>query len=279
MLGGDEGAARPDRRPGAKLAALLGVLLASVLPLLAGFALTSLVLGRWPWLRAAWAQRPAAACRAAWSTGAGTPVAHPAFRALLAVFVLNGVASAVPATLVLFFVQDRLQAPPPWSPVPRRLLPVRRAAIPAWLALVPRLGLAATWLAGMLLACWPSQRPPSLQPGDARRLPAGVRAVRRGARHGPGAARRAARRRDRARRPPRAAEGAYFGWWNCAGKLNLALAAGLALPLLALAGYVPGSRAPDALQALMLAYCVLPCLLNSRRGLAVALPDPHRKTP
>ena len=28
------------------------------------------------------------------------------------------------------------------------------------------------------------------------------------------------------------AEGAYFGWWNFATKLNLALAAGLALPLL-----------------------------------------------
>ena len=29
-----------------------------------------------------------------------------------------------------------------------------------------------------------------------------------------------------------AREGAYFGWWNFATKLNLALAAGLALPLL-----------------------------------------------
>jgi Na+/melibiose symporter-like transporter len=27
-------------------------------------------------------------------------------------------------------------------------------------------------------------------------------------------------------------------------------------------GYVPGSREPQALQALMLAYCVLPCLLK-----------------
>jgi GPH family glycoside/pentoside/hexuronide:cation symporter len=29
---------------------------------------------------------------------------------LLAVFMVNGIASAVPATLLLFFVQDRLQA-------------------------------------------------------------------------------------------------------------------------------------------------------------------------
>ena len=57
-------------------------------------------------------------------------------------------------------------------------------------------------------------------------------------------------------------EGAYFGWWNFATKLNLALAAGLSLPLLALAGYTPGAREPGALQALVFAYCLLPCLLK-----------------
>jgi Na+/melibiose symporter-like transporter len=36
---------------------------------------------------------------------------QPAFRSLLLVFMVNGIASAVPATLILFFVQDRLQAP------------------------------------------------------------------------------------------------------------------------------------------------------------------------
>jgi len=58
------------------------------------------------------------------------------------------------------------------------------------------------------------------------------------------------------------AEGAYFGWWNFAIKLNLALAAGLALPLLSLFGYAPGARDAQALNALLVAYCVLPCLLK-----------------
>jgi GPH family glycoside/pentoside/hexuronide:cation symporter len=57
-------------------------------------------------------------------------------------------------------------------------------------------------------------------------------------------------------------EGAYFGWWNFATKLNLALAAGLALPLLALAGYSPGARDPAALRALVIGYCLLPCVLK-----------------
>ncbi len=58
------------------------------------------------------------------------------------------------------------------------------------------------------------------------------------------------------------AEGAYFGWWNFATKLNLALAAGVALPALAWFGYEPGSRSPQALAALTTAYCMLPCLLK-----------------
>ena len=57
-------------------------------------------------------------------------------------------------------------------------------------------------------------------------------------------------------------EGAYFGWWSFAAKLNLALAAGLALPLLAWFGYTPGAREPEALLTLTIAYCLLPCALK-----------------
>jgi Na+/melibiose symporter-like transporter len=57
-------------------------------------------------------------------------------------------------------------------------------------------------------------------------------------------------------------EGVYFGWWNLASKLNLALAAGLALPLLDALGYTPGTRDPAALHTLGLAYALLPCTLK-----------------
>jgi Na+/melibiose symporter-like transporter len=57
-------------------------------------------------------------------------------------------------------------------------------------------------------------------------------------------------------------EGAYFGLWNFANKMNLALAAGLALPVLEALGYSPGARDPQALDALAFAYAVLPCLLK-----------------
>ena len=58
-------------------------------------------------------------------------------------------------------------------------------------------------------------------------------------------------------------EGSYFGWWTCANKLNLALAAGLALPALQALGYAPGARDEAALSALALIYAALPCLLKA----------------
>jgi Na+/melibiose symporter-like transporter len=58
--------------------------------------------------------------------------------------------------------------------------------------------------------------------------------------------------------------GAYFGLWTLVTKLNLALAAGLALPLLAVLGY--GSTALPAHHAargLALLYALLPCVLKA----------------
>ena len=45
-------------------------------------------------------------------------------------------------------------------------------------------------------------------------------------------------------------------------RLASASAAGIALPLLGWFGYAPGSRDEQALSALALAYCALPCVLK-----------------
>jgi Na+/melibiose symporter-like transporter len=58
------------------------------------------------------------------------------------------------------------------------------------------------------------------------------------------------------------AEGVYLGWWNLASKFNLALAAGLSLPLLSWWGYSPGTRDEQGLQALAAAYGFFPCALK-----------------
>ena len=247
---------------------LAGVLLASLVPALLGLPATVLLF--WLALAVGWlawlaGPRPGAATAGA-APAAGLlwlPLRRASFRRLLAVFMLNGIASAVPATLLLFFVQDRLQASAAMEPVFLGSYFLCAAlSMPLWLRGVRRHGLARCWLAGMLLAVavfvWASR----LGAGDVAVFV--LICMFAGAALGadlalPGAmlAGLIARAGDLG-----STQGAYFGWWNFATKLNLALAAGLALPLLGLAGYAPGMREAPALQALTIAYCLLPCALK-----------------
>ncbi|MEP6972455.1 MAG: MFS transporter, partial [Betaproteobacteria bacterium] len=245
--------------------ALVGVVLASVTPTLLGLSLTwvlfcsCLAIGWIAWTRAL---RPRAQ-PSAHASDLWLPLRRPDFRRLLGVFVLNGVASAIPATLVLFFVQDRLLAPRSMEPAFLGTYFVFAAAsMPLWLALVGRIGLARAWLCGMLLAVAAFAWAATLGSGDtvafllvcaASGIALGTDLALPGAMLS-GLIGQAGHRGS--------AEGAYFGWWNFATKLNLALAAGLALPLLAMFGYTPGSRDASALGALTIAYCLLPCLLK-----------------
>lgn len=271
-LGGDE----PQR---ARIVAwreglgLLGVVLASAAPLLLGMAATTalffaaLALGWLAWCQAPVPQAPSgghtdgpafAAPVSLW-----LPWSRPAFRALLAVFVVNGIASAVPATLILFFVQDRLQAASAVQPLFLGSYFLTAAvSIPLWLRLVARLGLARSWGLGMLLAVAVFVFAAQLGAGDTAAFV--LVCVLSGVALGsdlalPSAllAGTIAAQGDQGR-----AEGAYFGWWHFATKLNLALAAGIALPTLAWLGYTPGAQDAAALQTLTIAYCLIPCALK-----------------
>lgn len=268
MLGGDE-AQRSRIVAWREGFALAGVLLASVLPLALGPGATAAALALLlvaAWLAWARAPRPVPQPRAGGggSTSVWRPFSRTAFRCLLAVFLLNGIASAIPATLVLFFVQDRLQAPPATEPFFLGCYFLFAAlSIPAWLRCVASVGLARTWLAGMVLAIAVFASVATLETGDVAAFL--VVCVLSGIATGtdlalPGAllAGVIAQAGDRGQ-----AEGAYFGWWNFATKINLALAAGLALPLLGWFGYAPGTRDGPALQALTIAYCLLPCALKA----------------
>ncbi len=248
---------------------LIGVLLASTLPLLAGLPVmvaafvVLLVFGLWAFSQA---PRPANSVDTQPDAKPGDvwlPWRNPRFRVLMAVFVLNGIASAVPATLVLFFVQDLLQAPKQLEGVFLGVYFIAGAiAIPLWLQAVKRMGLAWGWFASMLLSIAVFVWAAFLGAGDV--WPFVVVCALSGIALGADLAFPSAlltgaiaAQGDQGRH-----EGAYYGWWNFATKLNMALAAGLALPLLDVFGYSPGARDPQALQALVIAYCVLPCALK-----------------
>ena len=258
---------------------LAGVILASMAPLAFGLPVTAAILCLplgLAWL--AWTAAPAPVLAPAFEVtdtaangkaGTGTglrvlaPLRYKPFRALLAVFLANGIASALPATLILFFVQDRLQLPASMEPwfLASYFLAAALAMAPVS-RLVARWGLPSLWLASMGLSvavfAWAAQ----LGSGDSLpfiaicllsglcmaadlTVPGAMLAGLINSQSEPG--------RD---------SGIYWGWWNMAAKLNLALAAGLALPLLSYAGYEPGSRSEEAMRSLTWAYCVLPCMLK-----------------
>lgn len=266
MLGGNE-AERSRIVAWREGLGLVGVVLASVTPVALGLPATTalffvaLVIGWVAWSRAV---QPLAAVHLATAPGAiWLPFKHTNFKSLLVVFMLNGIASAVPATLILFFIQDLLQAPKAQEPLFLGSYFVAAAlSIPLWLAVVKRLGLARAWLCGMLLSIavfiWATQL------GAGQTAAFVVICALSGVALGtdlalPGAILAGVIQRNG---DSGKSEGAYFGWWNFAIKLNLALAAGLALPLLSYFGYSPGARDAQALSALVIAYCVLPCLLK-----------------
>jgi Na+/melibiose symporter-like transporter len=243
---------------------LLGVLVASALPALAGLHAATLVFAVSLAIALAllWrAPRPVAGqVREAGSLV--LPWTSPAFRRLLAIYLVNGIASAVPATLVLFFVRDRLQAQSLEPLFLASYFAAGALSMPLWVRLVARIGLARAWLAGMVLAVLAFAWAALLGTGDVAAYTAVC--VASGLALGADLALPGALLAGIIHRAGHASrlEGAYFGWWNFATKLNLALAAGVALPLLGAFGYSPGARDAQALHALTLAYCLLPCALK-----------------
>jgi len=258
--------------------ALVGVLMASALPAMWGWTLTTallvvmLALGLVTWRRATH-QAPAAPvpADAGWAASSlWQPWKHGGFRRLLLVFMLNGLASAVPATLVLFFVQDRLQAPKAMEPLFLGLYFAAGAlSFPLWLKVIDRIGLLRSWASGMALSVLAFVSVVTLGAGDTTGflLVCALSGMALGADLTvPGALLNELIDRcgERGR-----TDGAFMGWWNLATKLNLALAAGLSLPLLGLWGYAPGQQGADAVLALGLAYGLLPCVLKLLAGMAL----------
>ncbi|MGE0313305.1 MAG: MFS transporter [Lautropia sp.] len=199
------------------------------------------------------------------------------FRWLLAAFASSGIATAIPATLVLFYVADVLGARDhaPWLLL--LYFACAALAMPAWPPLAARFGLRNAWLAGIGLSVVGFVWALGLVRGDTTAF-AIICAITGFALAADLAIPPAmlAALTERANPLPRATS---FGIWHLVTKLNLALAAGIGLPLLAFLGYVPsasggvvdaalaatpgapGAAAPGTV-ALALVYAGLPCLLK-----------------
>ena len=192
-----------------------------------------------------------------------TPLGNARFRWLLAVFLASGVASAIPATLVLFFVQDVLGRPDLNAVFLALYFAFGALGMPVWVGLSRRVGKKASWLAGMVMSILAFVWAFLLGPGEV--VAFGMVCALSGIAYGAELALPASLLADLAdedRSGPGRRQGAYFGFWQLVEKLNLALAAGLALPLLGWAGYQPGT--PQAQGGdLSAMYALVPCVLKT----------------
>ncbi len=252
---------------------LLGVVLAAGLPVLLASDLDAGI------ARLSWVLPPLLLIAAATTfsrVGVGQPVpaasqpllpslrrvmADSAFRRLLGVFVANGIASALPATLFLFFVADVLQQEKASGPLLALYFVAGAASLPLWVKLSARFGRVHAWLGAIVLAIVAFAGASQLGSNDLALF--AVICIASGLALGADLALPAAIAADLGERQGQA--GACFGVWNLVAKLNLALAAGLALPLLALLGYVPGSG--EGLASLTFAYALLPLGFKALAGI------------
>lgn len=191
------------------------------------------------------------------------PFSNHRFRWLFAVFLLNGIAAAIPATLFLFFTNDRLALPQYAGLFLVLYFFAAALSMPLWVTLAKRYGEQRAWLIGMVLAIAAFVWAYTLGSGAI----AGFSVICILSGFALGA--------DLALPPALLAavighandigksEGAYFGIWNWATKMNLALAAGISLPLLELLGYKTGTTDAQGLHALSLGYALLPSLLKT----------------
>lgn len=187
--------------------------------------------------------------------------ADAAFRRLLAVFLINGIAAALPSTLFLFFVADVLQVERASGVLLVLYFIAGAMSLPLWVRLAARYGRVAAWLASMLLSIIAFAGTSLLGSGDVWFFV--VICLASGLALGADLTLPAAIAADLGERA--GSSGAYFGVWNFVAKLNLALAAGLALPLLGALGYIPGNSAE--LTALVFAYALLPLIFKTLAGL------------
>jgi glycoside/pentoside/hexuronide:cation symporter, GPH family len=200
------------------------------------------------------------------------------FRWLIGVFAINGIATAIPATLVLFFITDVVGANEKAPMFLAAYFLAGAFGMPAWAWLAKRIGLKNTWLVGMLFAVIAFAGALGINRGDDH-LFLGICVVT-GLALGadlamPPALLATLIASNAGQTPDQSKEATYFGLWSLVTKMNLAIAAGLGLPLLQWIGYEPSSLAGGNnmrnVLALSLVYAALPCALKLIAGTALLL--------
>lgn len=201
------------------------------------------------------------------------PLRRRNFRKLMGVFLCNGLAAALPATLVPFYMRDRLGLGDSDQWVLAVYFLVGAASTVFWVWLASKIGLARSWLLGMVLSIPAFIVVVLLGEGDLAGylLVCIVTGFALGADLSLPAALVARLIEENGERGK--TEGTYFGLWNWVNKFNLALAPSFALGTLQWFSYAPDMAKTESYQSmglvqqlandpLLWVYALLPCALK-----------------
>lgn len=187
------------------------------------------------------------------------------FRRFIAAYLFNGLANAVPATLFLYFVSDRIGVPDMRGPLLFLYFACGLLGVPLALALAGRVGKHRAWSLAMIVTCAVFATAPLIGPGNVAAfalvcaatglalgfdlsLPAAIQADIIDEDTAVSAEQRSAQ---------------YFAAWSLTTKLALALGVGIAFPVLSLFDFEPGAaNGEGALLALAVVYGWVPVLLK-----------------
>jgi len=178
-------------------------------------------------------------------------------------YLFNAIAVAIPATLVLFYIDDVVQMPEKAGWFLGLYFLSGMLTLPVWVALSDRIGKARAWLAGTCLAVLALFFSGWVGAGEGMFY--GLICLVAGAALGADVALPPAMLADAIPKGHRQSTGLYFGIWVLIGKFALAVAAGMALPSLKFFDYQPGQPATSG--SLIVLYVFYRCFLKDLQPL------------
>ncbi|WP_045220601.1 MFS transporter [Desulfonatronum thioautotrophicum] len=194
------------------------------------------------------------------------------FRILTAAFAVAAIGANLPATLILYYVEHVLQDTQAEIYLLLYFL-AGIACLPLWVRIAARWGKKPTWMAAMAVNAGAFFGVFFLGPGQSTAF--ALLAAISGIGFGAGMALPSSMQADVIDYDQllsgRRREGAFIGLWSIIKKTSSALGLGIALPLLALAGYQPGTEQSESVVVLLrFLYAGLPCICTLAALLIIA---------
>lgn len=180
------------------------------------------------------------------------------FRHFLPIYFINSLSVAIPASLILFFINDQIKAPEYAGHFLAIYFIAGAIGLPFWLSFAKKKGPATAWKLGMVLAVMSFIGAAFLGNGNVQGF--FIICIASGLALGADLCLPPVLLANII--PAEKAAASYFGVWTLLAKFALAVA-GLSLPLLSFLNYQPGQITSNSSHlGLVITYALIPCVLK-----------------